>query len=60
VGEGIVMQHDTDVLVNAANNVCTAFALQNAAERLGRDPHTYDDVVAKRLDTLISYLRLEA
>jgi hypothetical protein len=53
------MESTTDVLVNAANNVAYAISLQDAAGRLGRDPETYSSLVEQRLDTLLSYLRLE-
>lgn len=52
--------NDIDVLVNASNNVITAINLQDKAASLGRDPEVYSELVAKRMDTLISYLRLES
>lgn len=49
--------NSTDVLAHAASNAALAIILQDSGTRLG---HDYTDLVARRMDTLISYLRMES
>lgn len=51
--------NSTDILASAANNVVTAIKLQDAAIRLQRDESYYQDIIDRRIDSLLGYLRLE-
>lgn len=48
-----------DVLASSATNVALAIGLYDAAQKIGRADHYYQDIIDRRLDSMIGYLRLE-
>ena len=53
------LPQSSDVLASSANNVALAIGLYDAAQKIGRADTYYQDIIDRRLDSMIGYLRLE-